>query len=493
MGIVVDQLRTDYIEYLNSCFGERGFRALMQEGAYLRDVDFNTEGLDPASATALIYTGAYPSQTGVPSSIIYDTTNPLAAARPALADVKGSSINNDSFTPALLRLSTIGDELAVDGGGQAHIYSVATDPQQAVIMAGHAGNAAVWMNNTSGNWATTSYYGSLAQPAQQRNMRHSLSSRIDTMTWRPSARMALLPDMRRGSTFKHTFSRGDRDVYKRFAASALANAEVTDLAIEILRDMPRPADAGAMSMLNVAYTLAPYKYSADANVRAELTDSYLRLDGQLERLFDAIDRYVGKGNALIFLSSTGYYDEAVTEDKRYRLPGGEFSVKRALSLLNSYLTARHGNTAFVSAIRDGQVYFDHKAIENRGLKSDVIISDARTFLSKMSGVAEVVEMADVLSSSSPEETRLRNRLDPRHSGDLTIRFTPGWTVVDDEQYPPVSKPVRESAVMTPAFIKGPGVKVQTIQTPVDATAISPTVAGVLRIRSPNGARSRAVL
>ena len=72
VGIVVDQLRTDYIEYLNSCFSERGFRLLMQNGAYLRDVDFNTSGLDAASATGLIYTGAYPSQTGVPSAIVYD-------------------------------------------------------------------------------------------------------------------------------------------------------------------------------------------------------------------------------------------------------------------------------------------------------------------------------------------------------------------------------------------------------------------------------------
>lgn len=489
VGIVVDQLRTDYIEYLNSCFSERGFRLLMQNGAYLRDVDFNTSGLDAASATGLIYTGAYPSQTGVPSAIVYDNDNPLCAPRPALAEVKGASITNDSFTPALLRLSTLSDELAADGDGTSTIYSVSADPQQAVIMAGHAGNAALWINNTSGNWATTSYYGSLLQQAQQRNMRASLASRIDTMTWRPSATCPADPG--RKPAFRHTFPRADRDVYKRFAASPLANAEVTDMAIEILRDMPKTATQGGMNMLNLGYTVAPYKYSAKPGAREELTDSYLKLDGQLARLFDAIDRYVGRGNALIFLSSTGYYDEAVTEDKRLRIPGGEFSVKRARSLLNSYLTARHGNAAFVTAIRDGQVYFDRKAIEDRGLRPEAVIDDACAFLHKMSGVADVIALDEVLKGGQDEDTRLRNRLDPRHCGDLTIRFAPGWTVVDDEAYPPQSKPVRESAVMTPAFIMGPGVNARTIDSPVDATTLSPTVAGILRIRSPNGARSRA--
>ena len=50
VGIVVDQLRTDYIEYLQSYFGERGFRTLLTDGVYMRDVDFRASRLDAASA-----------------------------------------------------------------------------------------------------------------------------------------------------------------------------------------------------------------------------------------------------------------------------------------------------------------------------------------------------------------------------------------------------------------------------------------------------------
>ena len=65
VSIMVDQLRTDYVEYLQSLFTEQGFRRLMRQGAYLRDVDFRPAGLDIVSGTALVYTGAMPNASGV--------------------------------------------------------------------------------------------------------------------------------------------------------------------------------------------------------------------------------------------------------------------------------------------------------------------------------------------------------------------------------------------------------------------------------------------
>ncbi len=82
VGIVVDQLRTDYIEYLQSYFGERGFKTLLTDAVYMRDVDFKVPRLDAASATAMLYTGAYPSETGVPAGLVYDTSSAGGPPRP---------------------------------------------------------------------------------------------------------------------------------------------------------------------------------------------------------------------------------------------------------------------------------------------------------------------------------------------------------------------------------------------------------------------------
>ena len=492
VGIVVDQLRTDYIDYLQTWFGQEGFRRLIRDGAYLRDVDFKTDGLDAASATAMLYTGAYPARTGVSSAMIYDYAG--GAFHPALADAKGATLTNDSFTPEALRLTTVADEIAVDGNGAAQIYSVAFDPQQAVAMAGHAGPSALWINNPTGYWATTSYYGVLPSYASTRNFRNSLSERIDTMAWRPCAALQgvdAISRAKKAAPFRYTFPRSDRDVYRRLGATPYANAEVTDMAIEIIRNLSLTPDQGTVGMLNVAYSAAPYRY-AQGNGRAELTDLYLRLDGQLGRLLSAIDKYIGADNALIWVTSTGYYNEAVTEDKRYRLPGGEFSTARAKSLLNSYLSARHGNAGYVGAIRNGQIYLDRRVLEEKRLDPEAVTRDARDFIVKMSGIDEAYTLGQILAPSTDEERALSRRLDPRHTGDIFLTFTPGWTVNEDEEFPVSSKQIRESAVMTPAFLMGPGITVQTLSDPVDATALAPTVTGILRIRAPSGSRSRSL-
>lgn len=492
VGIVVDQLRTDYIEYLRDYFGERGFKTLLSDGVYIPDLEFAPAKLDAVSSTSMLLTGAYPSQTGIPQAYVYEQSG----LRPVMAAGTGTSLTNDSFTPEALRLTTFADELVADSEGASQVYSVAADPQVAVALAGHAGKGAFWINNSSGNWATSSYYGSMPAAVSNRNFRNSISQRLDTMKWTPLAQTLSIADLganRKAMPFKHTFSRQDRDVYRKYTASPLANAEVTDVAIDLISAMNLGGTPGQTDMLGVGYTLAPFKYTLGSSNRAELADGYLRLDKQLARLTDAVDRKVGAGNALIWLTSTGYFDDAaLAPDKRYRLPGGDFSTRKARSLLNSYLSAKYGSGEYVTSIRDGQVYFDHSAIERQRSAPETVISDARTFLVKMSGVADAFTLDELLGASSGAEKALRLSIEPSKAGDILIRFTPGWEIHYDEQVPPQTKVAREAAVMAPAFILAPGTSPQTIDIPVDATAIAPTLAGQLHIRSPNGAAHRGI-
>ncbi|MDE6335431.1 MAG: alkaline phosphatase family protein [Muribaculaceae bacterium] len=492
VGIVVDQLRTDYIEYLQNLFGEKGFRKLMKEGAFLRNVDYKVGSLDKASATAMVYTGAYPRQTGVAAASVYDPTTQQMA--PALHDSKViGNFTEENLSPTALRLSTISDEIAIDGVGVASVYSIAPDAQQAIIMAGHAGNSAFWINDNTGRWATTTYYRDTPKVVTQRNYDHSIASRIDTMQWRPSlplSRYPGLPSQKKMYDFKHTFSMADRNVYRQYASSPLVNTEVTDVAISYLKDLKIGTNGEAIDMLNIGYTAAPYKAVKDGDFRLELEDSYVRLDGQLGRLFDAIDKYVGLDNTFVYVTSTGYYDDAVVDDPKYRIPTGEFSVKRALSLLNSYLTAKYGNGNYVDTYSRGHVYLDRKEIESKQLRLDEVAQAARDFLVKMSGVSDAYTMGDIMTSALPGMEALRLGTDPKTGGDVVLEFNSGWRVKDDTRFPEEVQVMRSSMVLSPAFFMGSGVKPQIISTPVEVTAIAPTVTQTLRIRAPSGAISK---
>lgn len=494
VGIVVDQLRTDYIEYLRNHFGEKGFLRLMKDGLYLRDVDFRRSVSDPAAATAVVFTGAWPSATGVPSANVFDPASHRNL--PALTDpAQMGNFTGETYSPVPLRLSTISDELAIDGAGLSAIYSVAPDAQTAVIMAGHAGNSAAWICDNTGKWASTAYYKDFPQTLTTRNLSTPLSRRLDTIQWKPALPIACYPGVpaqKRQYDFRHTFPTSDRDAYRRFKESAPVNAEVTDVAIDCLRSLHLGNRGDAIDMLNVGYTAAPYKYVRDNDYRIELEDTYIRLDGQLGRLFDAIDREVGLDNTLIFLTSTGYYDDAAPDDERYRIPGGEVSLKRAESLLNSYLSAKHGNADYVDAIGDGKLYLNHKQIETLGLDLRSLRADAAAFLMKMSGVDAVYSLDDILTGRTPATEALRLRTDPKTAADLWLEFTPGWTVADDTAYPVVKRTVRLATPLTPAFLLSPWIPAQTVATPVEAISIAPTVSGALHIRAPAGAGGRQI-
>ncbi len=492
VGIMVDQLRTDYIDFLSSRFGKDGFNRLIGRGLYLKNVDYNVKDLDVVNSTAIVYTGNYASASGVPAEKIYDPASKYPL--PVLHDAGMlGNFTNETYSPSSLRLSTISDELAVDGVGLGAIYSIAPDPMQAIIMTGHAGNSAFWIADENGKWATTTYYKDVPNSITQRNYRTPLAERLDTMVWTPSTPLDSydgVPAQKKYFPFRHTFPKKNADRYAKFKESALVNAEVTDLAIDYIKSLQLGQRGDVIDMLNIGYTVAPFKHSVDSDMRLELQDSYLRLDGQLERLMKVINESVGLDNTLIFLVSTGYFDDSAQEDARYRIPTGTFSMKRAVSLLNSFLSAKHGNDQYVDGSFRNMIYLDHNTLERHGLDLAEVRRDARDFLVKMSGVSDVKSLTDIVGETTPELRRISRGLDPKSAGDLRLEFAPGWTVNDDVRLPVLTWQVREGSPATPAFLMGPGIPEKTITGEVNATAIAPTVTSVMRIRSPNGAFDR---
>lgn len=495
VGIVVDQLRSDYLEFLRNLFGEKGFRTLMEKGVYIKDLDFNSIPKDATAATALLYTGAYPGVTGIAGETLYSPATSKAV--PALEDKSSmGNFTREELSPAALRVSTIVDELAVDGAGLPSIYAISGNPQQSIIMAGHAGNCALWINDTDGQWSSTAYYRDFPQFISNRNRTSPLRQRLDTMRWIPSRKLSDYPGVpmiQRESGFRHTFPASGRDVFKRYKVSPGVNSEITDVALATIKELGLGNRKDLVDMISIGYSAAPYSSVSNEAGEIELQDTYLRLDAQIGRLIDAIDRSVGLDNTLIFLSSTGYFDDRSAPESKFRIPTGEITLRRIESLLNSYLSAKYGNGDYVKGIFGNQIFLDRKTLEGKGHDNEATIRDARDFIIKMSGIADARTLGEILSDSSAENTRLLNSLDPKTAGDIILTFSPGWNVIDESGYPPTTIYQRSSATPAPFFIMRPGsIEPQTVTAPVDATSIAPTISSAIHIRAPNGATGRPI-
>lgn len=476
VGIMVDQLRTDYLDRLAPQMGASGFNRLKAEGVTIPNLDFKATVTDLPSAAAVVYTGAWPSLTGVAGSQVYDTERHRSV--PTLS-AKGAK--ND-FSPEGLQLSTIADELVISSGPLSKIYSIAGDAQTAVVTAGHAANAAIWLDDFTGRWVSPAYYTGMPPVVANKNRTAPITATLSSTSWRPLS----YPAGNQADNFSHTFNGAGHEAIIRFKNSPLFNSEIANAAIDLLRTL-KQSSAASTPMLNVSFSLAPYIYDDNGDSRAELADAYLRLDKDLGRILDALYSEYGRDNVLLFLSSSGYAQEPQIPEGDVRLPVGEVSYKKMESLLNSYLSATYGNADYVSHIHDGNLYLNTSAIAAKGADIRKLRADAKAFLLRMSGIASIGTIDEVLGSDMASMRGIALRINPKSAPDLIVQFAPGWTVVDDNQYPVTSFKVRLAAPATPAFILAPGIEPQTVETPVDATAVAPTVCSLIRIRAPNGA------
>lgn len=490
VGIMIDQLRSDYLDLLQSKFGQYGFNRLIQNGVYFDNVDYVIPDIDAVSATAIIYTGTYPNINGIPASGYYNPQKKISEK--ILTDPSQiGNFTDETFSPRALSVTTLSDELRIDNDGMGYVYSIAPDPQQAIILAGHAGNSAFWINDATGKWSTTTYYKDVPAIMPAKNYRQPLSSRIDTMSWTPSLTIGDyfdIPAHRKYYPFRYFFPANDKDRYKNFKNSALVNQEVTTVAIDYLKSIGL-GKRGPMDMLNIAYTLAPYTYNNNNDLRIELQDSYIKLDQQLSRLFEAIDKNVGLKNTLIFVASTGYFNDSRKPDPKFNIPTGEFYPKRAISLLNMYLMAIYGNGEWVSGYDRKQFFLNRKLIKEKNVDLQEIRKKSRDFLIQVSGISESYTFDEILNNPVADRVqRLSKATSLAYAGDVRVEITPGWEIVESDTKTGFQTTVKTNMVNTPVFILAPDIKPQKITSSIEAVFLAPTVSRILRIRSPNAAK-----
>lgn len=498
VGIVVDGLDPQYLDLLSPHFGQGGFNRLMREGVTVANADYGTN-LDAAATAAVLMTGASPSTTAVIGATVYEPD--ALRERPAMWDPATiGNYTDQTFSATPLAVSTLSDECRIAGGGVTRSYSIAADPTLAVILAGHSSNAALWLNDKNGNWATSGYYKDPPTALMRRNRLAPLAVRLDTMQWTPLRKADAYPGLPEHLThypFRYVFSRGNADRYAMMASSPLINAEITDVASELISDM-KLGEADGVDMVNLCYTLEPFDYTKNGDNRYELMDSYLRLDAQLERLFRTVEGRLGPDKAMFYLAATPPARTSRRDPEQWGVPFGEFSTKKARSLLNMYLMGIFGNGEWIQAFHDGQFYLNQKLIKDRGVEARAVRAQAAQLLSRMSGVDRVHTIDDILAAPAGSELEgLRRSIDPAAAGDLYLEVDPGWEIVDDMLRPVPSDRIqyvkRLAPATAPVYIMGPGLEPRVISTPVDARTIAPTVARVLRIRSPNAASMPALV
>ena len=490
LGIVVEGLQDDYLTLLKSQFTEGGFKKLMNNGLSITDIDFGP-GIDPTAATAIIHTGAPPMVNGIPAESIFSPATNQSTK--VMTDTKFiGNFTDETFSAKALKVSTISDEFRIDTEGHGMVYALAADPQMAIISAGHAANGAYWIYDHTGNWASTTYYKEMPTSISNRNYNSPLQSRLDTIKWVPSHHLSkypLLTEDERLRAFHHKFPKKEFNRINLFKQTPNCNKEITDVALELMSSTKMGRDEYP-DMLNIVY-----KLNYPGASRLETMDAYLQLDKELERLFEAANR-MSSGTTTIYLSGIPSTQGTPPDETRWQVPTGEYSIKKAMSLVEMHLMATHGNGDWVTSYNNRQFYLNRKYITDKGLNLANFRTEVAVFLARMAGVSNVYTIDDIIAARVGDNPQaLKRNTSIEHCGDVFVEVNPGWVIVDDyNQGASIKRRTAErtNAIRIPAFILAPDVEPLKIDAPIDARAIAPTVTRVIRIRAPNAASVKPV-
>ncbi len=487
IGLTIDQLRTDYIEAFSAIYGQKGFKRLLKEGRIYYNAEYPLRKADASTSVATIYTGTTPSTHGISGNQWMERNN--------LRTVK--SVEDKSFiglytsensSPQRLLASTITDELVIATAGKSLVYSIAPTREMAILSAGHAANGALWLNDETGKWCGSTYYGSFPLWASQYNDTQALDLRIKKRTWYPSLPITSykqLPFPINKQDFQYTFSDTKSEQYRKFKTSPLVNDEVNRL-FEFLLTHSDIGKDNVPDMVTLSYYAGAYDNQSPANIPLEMQDTYVRLDKSLGELLELIERKVGFQHTLLFITGTPPTPEATLPDPKYRIPTGEFHIQRCTALLNMYLVAIYGQGQYVEATYDNELYLNRKLLEGKKINVAEIQRKAADFIASMSGVKAVYAAHDLTYGAwNPHIDKIRNQYNARNSGDIYIELLPGWSLLNEYNRPLNSS--HEATLSVPVFFWGYPVKSGTVYTPISIGAVAPTVATSIRIRAPNAA------
>ncbi|MDO5075304.1 MAG: alkaline phosphatase family protein [Bacteroidales bacterium] len=484
--ILVDQLRADHLESFAPLYGEGGLRLLLREGRLYSRGALPMARADRASAAATLSTGSTPSQHGI---VAWQWLN-RETLRPMLAiddrGVKGLA-TVEQYSPRWLAVSTLGDELKLATQGRAKVVSIAAQADAAILTAGHAADEVVWIDRASGQWSSSSYYGRLPQWADQSNVYAPLERRLASTTWTPLylplAGTPYTDGLGEKQVFSHSFKGATR--YEDFATSGLINEEIANAASAAISSSELGNDFTPDLLTLTLYAGTPQHRPA-ATCGHELQDTYTRLDRAVAQIIAATQAKVGVGNALFALTSTGYSIEEEEDERlaRYRVPTGQFDLRRNVSLLGMYLVATYGQGNYIETTHGTDIYLNHRLLTERQLSLTEVQARVQEFLRQLSGVQAVHTGSDLLQGAwSPERDKLRAGYFHGRSADIRIELQPGWKCIDTGTRSTTT--AREAFAAFPIVLYGSDVERGLVTTPVTLDRIAPTLSRAIRIRAPN--------
>jgi len=496
VGLVVDQMRWDYLYRYYNRYTNGGFKRLINEGFSVENTLIPYTPTYTAVGHTTIYTGSVPAVHGIIGNDWYDTETKknVYCTEDSTAVTVGSTPSTEgNMSPKNLLATTITDELRLATNFRGKVIGISLKDRGSILPAGHAANAAYWYQGSTGNWITSSYYMKEVPTWIADYNKLKLANKFYAKNWETlypiNTYVNSTADEKdyegKTSTFPHQLTQNIDKNFDAIRSTPYGNTITLDLAkLAILSE-----DLGQDNItdfLAVSCSATDYVGHGYGPNSIEAEDTYLRLDKDFEEFFNYLDKKVGKGNYTVFLSADHGVAHVPGFMKENKLPGGTVSDRDIVFKLNSFLNDKFKVNNVVLKSMNNQIIFDHDKTDNGTVSFDVIKSASIEFLKRMDGFANVVDISRISMATIPEVQKkmITNGYNARRSGDLYYILNPNWfnggaTGTTHGNWSPYDAHI-------PLVFMGWGIKPGASNKTHYMTDIAPTIAALLHIQMPSG-------
>ncbi|MCK9279333.1 MAG: alkaline phosphatase family protein [Melioribacteraceae bacterium] len=491
VGIIIDQMRFDNLYKYQKHYGKDGFNRLINNGSNFTYAHFNYEPTSTAPGHASIYTGTTPFFHGIIGNYFYNRK--LKKSVSNLSGIEGME------SPTRLLSTTMTDQLKLATSGRAKVISISFKDRGAALPAGHNPNGAYWFDGKSGDFFTSKYYMETVPNWVSDFNNKKLSDKYASKEWNLSKPVSeyitTVPDespyetdfFNEGKkTFPHKLDKvKSEDKYYFLENTPFANQLLVDFVDAALKG-EKLGKGNETDFLAISFSTPDHLGHEFGNFSFEMEDMYIKLDSQIAELLKNLDKAVGKGNYLLFLTADHAGMDSPGYMKDNRMPAGELGSKLFVDSLKTFSIRKYG-VDLIENFSNKQIFLNWEIIENNNLDIRKVEDEISFFIRTRFTAITSIFTRGYLETQVPTRESINpilNGFNPTYSGDIAINWHPGfltnfWGIgtTHGSSY--------NYDRHIPLIFYGWKIPKQTVNTPVYIVDIAATICNLIGIQEPN--------
>lgn len=504
IGIVVDQMRQEYLHRFYPHFEEGGFKRFAEQGFMAMNGHYDYIPTYTGPGHASVYTGTSPATHGVIANDFYapELRRMVYCAEDTTVVNVGGTERNGQISPRNMLSTTIGDELKLFSNKRSRVIGISIKDRGAALPAGFLADGAYWYDSNIGEMMSSSwYFNDLPQWVKDFNER-KLVDELMAKGWQ-----TLLPiesyvesqdddrPYERAFAGKTTFPY-DFKAMQEAGGNSYGMLPTTPHGNTLVLEMAKAAieaenlGSGTFTdLLAISFSSPDYIGHAFGAYSKEVQDTYIRLDRELAAFFAYLDQRLGQGAYTVFLTADHAVANVPQHNIANRLPGGYYSTSGIRSILNERIQKKYAEELILN-VSNEQVFLDEQKIREKGLE----LREVEEFIAD-----ELMNLPDIVGAYTSRQMRLgqgtgaqfgmlSRGYHTRRSGNVLYHFRPNFT---DGGYGRVGTTHGAGwnyDTHVPIMFYGWGIPAgKTSVERVHITDIAPTLAMLLKISLPTGA------